>query len=74
MTFLPPARKLHAVPLRHTVSSGRTWQHAERLEALTTRVDLAADARGDIDLEAELTLDWSRTQVYFAFCSGPKEE
>lgn len=42
--------------------------------ALTTRVDLTADARGDVDPEAELTLRQSRAQVYVAFCSGPKEE
>lgn len=37
---------------------------------LTTLVGLAADAGGDVELEAKLTGDWTRTQVCVTFWAG----
>lgn len=66
MTFL------HAAPPSDSrfISASLFWKN---VAALTTRVDLAADARGDVDPEAELTLDRGRTQAYVTFCWGPKD-
>lgn len=40
--------------------------------ALTTCVGLAADAFGDVELEAKLTGDWRWTQVYVTLCLRQK--
>lgn len=48
------------------------WCVVSCLVALTTRVDLAADASGDVELETKLAGFWRRTQVYVTFCLRQK--
>lgn len=40
----------------------------QQIKSHTTLKGLAADAVGDVECEAQLTADWSRTEVYIAFC------